>query len=302
MTNPVALAGREARLRYGWWRSHRFLILRRCSQLLILLMFLSGPLWGVWILRGNYSASLLLDKMPLTDPLTLLESLFAGHWPSWLAWIGGLVVLIYGLIGNRVFCGWVCPLNPVTDLASWLRRKLGLRQSATLPRNLRYGILLLILAGSAVSGTLLWEWVNPVALMGRGLIHGDGTGVSSWLQGLAAAFGAGIWLIIALFLFDLLVVEHGWCGHLCPVGALYGVIGSHGMVQISAEGRENCNRCMDCFHICPEPQILREPVLLKKGTPRVSSASCIACGRCLDVCAENVYEIKSKFYYSGAKK
>jgi ferredoxin-type protein NapH len=59
---------------------------------------------------------------------------------------------------------------------------------------------------------------------------------------------------------------------------------------------------MDCFHVCPEPQILREPLLVKKGTPRVASDACIACGRCIDVCAENVFEIKSKFHYSGAKK
>ncbi|HHQ6567502.1 TPA: quinol dehydrogenase ferredoxin subunit NapH [Serratia fonticola] len=303
MANPVAEAGRDARLRHGWLRSNRFLILRRCSQLLILLMFLSGPLWGIWILRGNYSASLLAETVPLTDPLMMLQSLLAGHWPAWLVWVGAVVVLIYGLIGNRVFCGWVCPVNPVTDLAAWLRRKLGLRQSASLPRSLRYGILLVVLVGSAVSGTLIWEWINPVALMGRGLIHGSsGEGALAWLKGLGAAFGAGIWLIVALFLFDLLVVEHGWCGHLCPMGALYGVIGSQGVVQISAEKRDNCTRCMDCFHVCPEPQILREPLLVKKGTPRVARDACIACGRCIDVCAENVFEIKSKFHYSGAKK
>lgn len=302
MANPVAQAGRDARLRHGWLHSHRFLILRRCSQLLILLMFLSGPLWGIWILRGNFSGSLLLETVPLTDPLMMLQSLLAGHWPAWLVWVGAAVVLIYGLIGNRVFCGWVCPLNPVTDLAAWLRRKLGLRQSASLPRTLRYGILAAILIGSAISGTLLWEWVNPVALMGRGLIHGTGEGALAWLQGLGAAFGAGIWLIVALFLFDLLVVEHGWCGHLCPIGAIYGLIGRQGLVQISAEQRANCTRCMDCFHVCPEPQILREPVLLQKGTPRVASDACIACGRCIDVCAEHVFEIKTKFYSSGAKK
>ncbi|CAI1043090.1 Putative electron transport protein yccM [Serratia rubidaea] len=302
MANPVAQAGRDARLRHGWWRSHRFLILRRCSQLLILLMFLSGPLWGVWILRGNYSASLLLDTVPLTDPLMMLESLLAGQWPAWLTWVGAAVVLTYALIGNRVFCGWVCPLNPLTDLAAWLRRRLGLRQSATLSRRLRYGILLMVLVGSALSGSLLWEWVNPVALTGRGLIHGAAGDAVGWLRGLAAAFGAGVWLLLALFLFDLLVVEHGWCGHLCPVGAMYGVIGSQGVMQISAQQREQCTRCMDCFHVCPEAQILREPLLSPDAPPQVASDACIACGRCIDVCAENVFTITSKFHSSGAKK
>ncbi|MDU3250315.1 MAG: quinol dehydrogenase ferredoxin subunit NapH, partial [Haemophilus parainfluenzae] len=38
-------AGLEARQKLGWWHAYRFLILRRISQLSIILMFLSGPIW-----------------------------------------------------------------------------------------------------------------------------------------------------------------------------------------------------------------------------------------------------------------
>ncbi|MBW7983521.1 quinol dehydrogenase ferredoxin subunit NapH [Enterobacillus tribolii] len=287
MANSVRDAGREARLRKGWWLSHRWLVLRRLSQALVLLMFLSGPLFGVWILKGNYSSSMLLDVIPLTDPLIMLESLVAGHWPALTALVGALLVAGgYSLIASRAFCSWVCPLNPVTDLAAWLRRRLGIRQSAQLSRNARYGILLAVLAGSAVSGSLLWEWLNPVALLGRSLIFGA---------------GAGLWLIVAIFLYDLLVTEHGWCGHLCPIGALYGAMGAKAVVRVSAENRENCNRCMDCFHVCPESQVLRDPVLNKNHSPLVLSKDCISCGRCMDVCAEHVFEFKTRFHRSGAK-
>lgn len=288
MANSANQAGRDARQRHGFIRSHRWLLLRRLSQLAILMVFLSGPWFGVWILKGNYSGSLLLDTVPLTDPLMMLESLFAGHWPALTALAGALVIVaIYALIASRAFCAWVCPLNPVTDFAAWMRRKLNIRQSASLPRGLRYGILLAVLAGSAVSGTLLWEWLNPVALLGRSLIFG--------------AVG-GLWLILAVFLFDLLVTEHGWCGHICPMGALYGVIGAKAMVRVSAEHREKCTRCMDCFHVCPESQVLREPVLNNDHSPLVLSKDCISCGRCMDVCAEHVFEFKNRFHRSGAKE
>lgn len=288
MANSANQAGRDARQRHGFIRSHRWLLLRRLSQLAILMMFLSGPWFGVWILKGNYSGSLLLDTVPLTDPLMMLESLFAGHWPALTALAGALVIVaIYALIASRAFCAWVCPLNPVTDFAAWMRRKLNIRQSASLPRGLRYGILLAVLAGSAVSGTLLWEWLNPVALLGRSLIFG--------------AVG-GLWLILAVFLFDLLVTEHGWCGHICPMGALYGVIGAKAMVRVSAEHREKCTRCMDCFHVCPESQVLRDPVLNNDHSPLVLSKDCISCGRCMDVCAEHVFEFKNRFHHSGAKE
>lgn len=94
---------------------------------------------------------------------------------------------------------------------------------------------MIILVGSALTGTLIWEWINPVSLMGRSTVM---------------SFGSGALLILALFLFDLLVVEHGWCGHICPVGALYGVLGSKGVITVAATDRQKCNRCMDCFHVC----------------------------------------------------
>ncbi len=305
MANSPKQAGWEARSKLGWWASHRFLVARRVSQGLILALFLSGPLFGVWLLRGNYSSSMLLDTVPMTDPLMLLESLFAGHWTAPVAIVGGIIIaLSYALIGSRVFCGWVCPFSLVTDFAAWLRRKLNIRSSAPLSRSLRYGVLVVVLAGSAISGTLLWEWINPVAAMGRGLITGFGSGnipLANLFQGLVIGFGAGIWLLLAIFLFDLLVVEHGWCGHICPMGALYGVIGAKGIVRVSAIGRERCTRCMDCFHICPEPQVLREPLFGKQESPLVLDKDCISCGRCIDVCAENVFEVKSRFNHSGAK-
>lgn len=185
MANSPKYAGREAREKLGWWHANRFLFWRRFTQLAVIAMFLSGPYLGFWILKGNYSGSLFLDVIPLTDPLIVAESLATGYLPSATTLVGALIViLVYSLIASRLFCAWVCPLNLVTDSAAWLRRKLGIRQSAKLPRNLRYGLLFVILVGSAVSGMLLWEWINPVSALGRALIYG---------------FGATTWLVLAVF-------------------------------------------------------------------------------------------------------
>ena len=281
-SNSPKNAGLEAREKLGWWRAYRFLILRRLSQLSVVLMFLSGPLWNVWILKGNYSSSMLFDVIPLTDPLITAESLATGYVPEWNTLLGALIIVaIYAFLASKVFCAWICPLNFVTDCAAWFRRKLGIRQSAKLPRNLRYGILVMILVGSAVSGTLLWEWINPVAALGRVFVYG---------------LGATLWLVLAVFLFDLLIVEHGWCGHLCPIGATYALIGAKSIVRVKVVDRKQCDRCMDCFHVCPEPQVLRLPL---NGKPEdsqiVLDKDCISCGRCVDVCAENVFTFSTRF-------
>ncbi|MCV5498044.1 4Fe-4S binding protein, partial [Escherichia coli] len=76
--------------------------------------------------------------------------------------------------------------------------------------------------------------------------------VSLAMRGLLFGMGAGWALLAALFLFDLFVVERGWCGHLCPVGAFYALVNRVGFIKISAKGRERCNNCMDCYAVCPE--------------------------------------------------
>ena len=275
-------AGIEARQKLGWWHAYRFLILRRLTQLSIILMFLSGPLWNTWILKGNYSGSLLFDSIPMTDPLMTAEMLSAGYMPEWTTILGALIlVALYAVVASKAFCSWVCPLNIVTDSAAWLRLKLGIRQSAKLSRNLRYGILAMILVGSAISGTLLWEWINPVAALGRVFVYG---------------LGATLWLILVVFLFDLLIVEHGWCGHICPIGATYALIGAKSLLKVKVIDRARCDRCMDCYNVCPEPQVLRLPLHGDaEDSQIILSKDCITCGRCIDVCAENVFKFGTRF-------
>jgi ferredoxin-type protein NapH len=199
-------------------------------------------------------------------------------------------------------------MNMVTDLAAWLRRKFGFRSTMAMSRNLRYVAVVVILIGSAVSGTLLWEWLNPVTTLGRGLINGltqtpiQDLTLGLLFDGLAFGFGAGIWLIAAVFVLDLFVVEHGWCGHLCPIGALYGAIGSKSLLRIAAVERERCTRCMDCINVCPEAHILREPLFGKDPNRLVLSKDCTSCGRCIDVCPEKVFQIKTRFHQSGVKE
>ncbi len=87
---------------------------------------LSGPWFGVWILHGNYSSSLLFDTVPLTDPLMTLQSLASGHPPATVALTGAVMIdRADALAGSAaVPAAWVCPLNPITDLAKLVTQAL----------------------------------------------------------------------------------------------------------------------------------------------------------------------------------
>jgi len=112
-------------------------------------------------------------------------------------------------------------------------------------------------------------------------------------------FGLGLaWvLILGIFLFDLLVSRNGWCGHLCPVGAFYSLLRYRTPLRVTAAKRDACDDCMDCFAVCPEPQVIK-PALkgAKKGFgPVILSNQCTNCGRCIDVCAPDVFSYGSRF-------
>jgi ferredoxin-type protein NapH len=269
--------GADAIAEKGWLASHKWLILRRSSQLAILALFLVGPLAGLWLVKGNLAYSLTLDTLPLTDPYVLLQSLLAGHIPEKLALIGVAIVLtFYFLVGGRVYCSWVCPVNMVTDAAAWLRARLGIKGGAHISRKLRYWVLGMTLALAAFTGTIAWELVNPVSMLHRGLIFGIGM---AWT------------IVLAVFLLDLFVSANAWCGHVCPVGAFYSLLGKWSPLRVSAAKREACNDCMDCFAVCPEPQVIRPALKGAKQNigPTILSPNCTNCGRCIDVCSKDVF-------------
>lgn len=269
--------------RRGLLARNKWLLLRRSSQLGILALFLAGPLAGIWIVKGTIASSLTLDTLPLTDPFMLLQGLVAGHIPATAAIVGAAIVLaFYALVGGRVYCAWVCPVNMVTDGAHWLSSRFGLAKGWQPRRSLRHWMLAMTLAVSAIAGAVAWEYVNPVTLFYRGLLYGGGLAVAA---------------VLTVFLFDLFVSRRGWCGHLCPVGAFYGHVGHFAILRVNAAERATCDDCMDCFAVCPEPHVIT-PALNGTGKGAGSvilSSDCTNCGRCIDVCDRKVFTFSPRF-------
>ena len=194
-----------------------------------------------------------------------------------------MFAFVLALVGGRAYCAWVCPMNPVTDAAAWLRRRLGLTRGARLSPATRGWLLAMTLVLAALTGTIAWELVNPVSILHRGLIFG---------------MGAAWFVVLAIFLFDLFVAERGWCAHLCPVGAFYGLLGRAAVLRVVAVRRAQCNDCADCYAVCPEPKVIK-PALKgeREGrSPVILGAECTNCARCLDVCSKDVFAFGTRFH------
>ncbi len=251
--------------------NNKFLLLRRVSQLTILFLFFGGHYFGWKVLTGNYSSATVLDKVVLSDPYAVMQILASGYWAATDLLVGALIVfLFYAMIGGRVFCGWVCPVNLLSDFTAWLKGKLGLKNNKriVLSRNARYHILGLSFLLSVLIGIAAFEMVSPVTMLSRAIIFGVG---GSWV------------FIAALFLFDLSVVKNGWCGYLCPLGAFYALNGKYGLLKVYHE-KDKCTLCNKCFAICPEVHVLS---LIGKRDGYIQSGECTNCARCIDVCEED---------------
>jgi len=251
----------------------KYLLLRRVTQFTLLFLYFGANAYGWHILEGTFGSSVLFGFIPLADPYTTLQVLATGFVLGADVLLGALIlILFYMVVGGRAFCSWVCPINMVTDLANWLRRKLNLDKEEVnyrfIKRRARYWIMVLGLIVSAVVGVAAFEVLSPITIMQRGIIFG---------------FGAGISIIVAIFLFDLFGVKNGWCGHLCPLGACYSLIGKASIIRVKHD-HEACTACMKCKVVCPENQVLH---MIDKESISVTDGECTNCGRCIDVCDDD---------------
>jgi ferredoxin-type protein NapH len=282
---PASLAGRL--------RVRRFTIARRVVQFGVLLAFFGTLHWG-WtalsqpLLAGNLSAAELAGILPLADPFAVLQMLVGRHALATEVLLGAALTLgVYALLGGRVFCAWICPMNVVADAAFWLRGKLALGAGddpVRLPAPTRYLILALVLVLSAASGLMAFEAFSPIAMLHRELLYGMGLGLTGAL---------------GIFLLDALVLRHGWCGSLCPLGAFWSVVGRAAQVRVAFDDA-SCTRCGDCVKLCPEPRVLHFGQAAAAGM--IASGECTNCGRCIAICPESSLRFDLRARIRGASK
>jgi len=250
--------------------------------------------------------TLLLSGFLLADPLLALNSLANGimRWEMLLA----VPVLLSPLFFGRAFCGYVCPLGFLVELFGPRReRHPGPRARGFLRKVPLTGLvvmLALLLFGSAVflvfdplslltrsATTLVYPAVDRGLRLGGDLLYA--TGSSGIQSGVDAATGAlegrlvfadglvyklqVVILLMLLGVFALSWVERRlWCRHLCPLGALLGLIGRMAIFGRVVD-QDRCSSCGACSSACPMDAMRDEG----------ASTDCSRCQlglECADVC------------------
>jgi polyferredoxin len=190
-----------------------------------------------------------------------------------------VAVLVLAFLARGAFCGWICPLGFLQDLAagvsSFVQRRVpaafrGMRALrrraaplAVLDRPLRflkYAVLAWAIWGTAAFGVMVFRDVDPwIALLDIGR---ESTG-----------FGL---LVLGLTLVGALLVDRPWCRYACPLGAANGTAARFSPVRLE-RNEAACVDCNLCTRSCPMGIEIATATL-------ITSADCIGCLECLEAC------------------
>ncbi len=272
-------------------------LVRRISQIFFFVLFLwfcivstIGIKW--WQIRG-WPVDLFLQL----DPLVAIGTILTTHtWFTLLLW--SLVTIIFTIIFGRFFCGWVCPFGAIHHFAGYMSsRKKGLKERIDFYRyrkaqNIKYYILIFFLIISLLPKSinlLLTGLLDPIPLITRSinLMLLPIADMPFNITSANARSYEGSWFILIIFFGAValnLVIPRFYCRIICPLGALFGIIGRYSIWRIGKKDRD-CRDDKQCERSC-------EGGCDPAGKIKVNE--CILCFNCTEACNDLVMKYQTK--------
>jgi polyferredoxin len=186
-----------------------------------------------------------------------------GFWPPPL--VAMLVlILVFSLVGKKLFCGWGCPLGALQELCYLIP---GLKKVANLPFRFTNTVRAYLLAGYVVglvaAGIVLYNDINAFEMLHWEIVFNVGV------------LGLGLLVLVSALYY------RPYCYLVCPIGLVSWVLERFAPLRLSVD-RGRCTSCQVCVEKSPCPAI--GPLV---NGDKGWLPDCTSCGLCLQTCPED---------------
>ena len=236
------------------------------------------------------------------DPLVAIGTILTTH-TLYRPLLWALATVILTIIFGRFFCSWVCPFGSLHHFVGFLgNREKTLSQRIQLNKYrkaqcIKYIVLVFFLfmaAFPSFGATLQTGLLDPIPLITRSfnLVILAVVDRAFDVTSVTGRFYEGAWLVFAIFLTALLlnlVIPRFYCRFICPLGALFGIIGRFAIWRIG-KNVEQCSDCKLCERSC-------EGGCEPSGNIKISE--CVLCFNCRQDCKDQVIAYQTRPSLAG---
>jgi len=239
----------------------KLVVIRRCSQGAFFALFLFVSIFP-------FNRVLSSEIFSSIDPLLVASlSITAKSIQPFL--FVSLVMIFLVFLTGRFFCGWMCPLGALIDIAGMrLKKRSSKKNKTNRARYIKFFILAGVLASASLGGWMVW-FFDPMIVLDRFLL---------FLKGAEReAFPIMITLVLFLSVFvTARLVPRFWCRNICPLGAIYAAVSKFSL--ITRRVLKTCQNCNKCESTCRMGAI-------KQGKNYIKG-ECILCMDCIYDCPD----------------
>jgi len=236
------------------------------------------------------------------DPLVAIGTILTTH-TLYMPLLWALATVILTIVFGLFFCGWVCPFGSIHHFVGFLgNRRIKTAEKIQLNRyrkaqRVKYFILIVFLfmaAFPSVDATLQIGLLDPISLVSRSfnLLLLPIVDKSINFISVSARFYEGAWLILAVFFVAILlnfVIPRFYCRFICPLGALFAILGRFAIWRIG-KNKSECINCKLCEQSC-------EGGCEPAGKIRISE--CVLCFNCRQDCPYDIISYQNKSSLDG---
>jgi polyferredoxin len=187
--------------------------------------------------------------------------------PPMIVMAGAMV--FFSILGNKIFCGWICPLGCLQEFIYKVSKGLKkIQVSFFITNSVRFSLILLFSIYVYFFEMNIYDLFNPFELF-------------HW------HLDTYIIVIISMVIAGSLIFFRPFCHFLCPAGFLTWIFEQISIFKIH-KNIDKCTQCKKCIKEGPCAAI--EPIINdKKIVP-----DCYACGKCIESCPEDALTFSLK--------